>query len=196
MAKTKDIDLSDLDPVGEDDLPPVTENAGEKSEGERESFRLLKSPIVLYRFLAGKPMLLAAAALLIGAAAAWGFLESPSWKRGNDPRSRPLAGPLSPEDSLRQEDLTRFYIPLPKDSENLVMVVDFSVVWDALAAVRYKKAEVSIRDRVYDSLSILASKDEEVKENTPDIEEAISNVLRETLRAEALSVKVKEVKVF
>jgi len=196
MATTQDIDLSDLEPVGEDDLPPVTENAGEKSEGERESFRLLKSPIVLYRFLAGKPMLLAAAALLIGAAAAWGFLESPSWKRGNDPRSRPLGGSLSPEDSLRQEDLTRFYIPLPKDSEKLVMVVDFSVVWDALAAVRFKKAEVSIRDRVYDSLSILAAKDEGVKENTLVIEEAISNVLRETLRAEALSVKVKEVKVF
>jgi len=64
-----------------------------------------------------------------------------------------------------------------------------SVVWDALSAVRFKKAEVSIRERVYDSLSRLAAKDGGVRENTPIIEEAISNALREMLRSKALSVK-------
>lgn len=182
--------------MGEDDLPPERENPRGEGERGRDLFRPWKYPVALYGFLARKPVFLASAALLIGAAAAWGFLESSAWKSGKDARNRSVSGSLSTEDSLRQEDLTRFYIPMPKDSPNLVMVVDSSVVWDALSAVRFQKAEVSIRNRVYDSLSSLAAKEEGLKENTAIIEEAISTVLREMLRTEALSVKVREVKVF
>jgi len=196
MAAKVDMTLSDDDPIREDDLPPVTEKSGESAERKKSSFRVWNYPIALYRFLAGKPLFLAVAALLIGAAAAWGFLESTASKKEGGARFRSLPGSLSSTDSLLQEEMSRFYIPMPKDSGNLVMTVDFSVVWDALSAVRFKKAEVSIRNRLYDSLTILAAKEEGLHENTTVVEEAISKILRETLAAESLSVRVKEVKLY
>ncbi|RJR49576.1 MAG: hypothetical protein C4576_06545 [Desulfobacteraceae bacterium] len=194
MATKVDMTLSDDDPIQEDDLPPATEKGVESDEREKTSLRVWRYPIALYRFLAGKPAFLATAALLIGAAAAWGFLENTAQKRAGDARFRSLHGVLSSTESLIQEEMSRFYIPMPKESGNLVMTVDFSVVWDAISAVRFKKAEVSIRNRLYDSLTSLAAKEEGLNENTSAVEESISRILRETLAAESLSVRVKEVK--
>ncbi|MBN1104822.1 MAG: hypothetical protein JXL84_15495 [Deltaproteobacteria bacterium] len=101
-----------------------------------------------------------------------------------------------PRDSLRQEDLTRFYIPLPQGAENQVMALDLSVAWDALSAVRFKKMEVQGRDRLYSYLRGLAGKGETFQERVSLLEEEMSRILRELLRTDSLVIKIREVKAF
>jgi hypothetical protein len=113
-----------------------------------------------------------------------------------DPLKRPT--PVSPQqalqDGLRQEDQPRFYIPLPQTSQNRVAVVDFSVVWDALSAVRFKKTESQVRDRLYAFMLDLARKGEDLQEKASTLEAEMDRIFREALRTDNVAVKVKEIR--
>lgn len=196
MADGQEIGPKEPDQVIEgEDLAGREPKESGRGEGELRSGWLGKVVATLPPFAIRKPVLLVIAALLLGGAGAWGFLGGPAWK-GREPVRPSQTRETVPEDGLRQEELTRFYIPLPKDAPYRVMVIDWSVVWDGLSAVRFRKTEVVIRDRVYDSLTSLAAKEEGLNEELPIIEETISRALKDFLRNESVSVRVKEVKTY
>lgn len=181
----------------EEETPPAgTEEKTKKGTRKKSPSLPGNLSIVLSGILKRKIVLLSAGTLLLLGLAGFFFLAGPMRKGGGETKPSVSARRPAPEDGLRQEDFSRFYIPLAKDSSHLVLVVDSSVVWDAISAVRFKKMEVPLRERIYETLSRLFAKEEGLSENIPALEEEMCRILRESLHTEALSVKIREVKVF
>lgn len=176
--------------------PTLEERETGSVEEKGAETRSWQISVKLPGFLLRKAVLFTAAGVLLLMLAGWGYLAGRGAKEGNDARMRPTSKTAVADDGLRREDLSRFYIPVPQNGPNLVLVIDFSVVWDAVAAVRYRKMEVPLRNRLYESLSRLAAREEGLQDNIPMLEEEMERVFRESLRADALSVKISEVKAF
>lgn len=193
MADAQEKRGKQVDQVIEDGFGVGKQEEPGPGEGEGGARWLRKLSGLFARVPVRKPVPLSVAALLLVGAGAWGFYHSPVLKGGES--TRPHGEPVA-EDGLRQEEVARFYVPLPKDGPRQVMVIDWSVVWDGLTAVRFKKAEVMTRDRVYDGLLAVAAKEEGLNENIPMIEETMSRELKDSLRSAAISVRVKEVKTY
>ncbi len=182
-------ELEESKPRKEEDAPIKSDDGG--PEPRR------KKAVRLPGFLQRKSVLFGLAGLLLVGAGGWIFQAGPIGKgKSEKERLHSSSSREAAEDGLRQEHLPRFYIPLPGGGPAQILVVDSSVVWDPISAVRFRKAEVALRDRLYDCLTGLAAKEEEVGENPRLIEDEMSRVFREALRTEALSVKVREVKAF
>jgi hypothetical protein len=90
--------------------------------------------------------------------------------------------------------MPRFYIPLPSSFQSRVTVVDFSVVWDALSAVRFKNMESQVRDRLYALMLGMVGKGEDLQDRASTLEAEMGQVLREALRTDNLAVRVREVR--
>jgi hypothetical protein len=164
-------------------------------EGEGSSSRLARISGRVPRVLLRKPALFAIAGLLLGSAGAWGLMNVPARKGAEASRTAHSMEPAA-KDGLREEELGRFYIPMPEDGPHSVLVIDWSVVWDGLSAVRFRNAEVMIRNGIYDALTGLAARQEGLNEDLPALEETMSRRLKESLRSEGVSVRVKQVKTY
>ncbi len=196
MANEEEIGSQRADQVDEGEEPAGREQKGPRSgEGKETSGWLRRVFAALPLWALRKPLLIVAAALLLGGAGAWGYFAIPAWK-GAEPAKPPHPTEPTAGDGLRQEDLARFYIPLPKEVPFRVMVIEWSVVWDGLSAVRYRRTEVATRARVYDALTALAAKEARLNENLPVLEKAMGGTLRDSLRSESVSVRVKRVKTY
>jgi hypothetical protein len=173
-----------------DDQQEVREGEGEEKAGGRPRNRLwsLLGSVVHHKWISVSIL------ALVAALAGFGFLRNIEGKTGSGP-GFVSTGPGT-RDSLRQEDLTRFYIPLPQGAENQVVALDLSVAWDALSAVRFKKMEVQGRDRLYAYLLGLAGKGETFQERASLVEEEMSRILRELLHTDSLAIKIREVRAF
>jgi hypothetical protein len=75
-----------------------------------------------------------------------------------------------------------------------VTVVDFSVVWDALSAMRFKRMESPVRDRLYALMLGMVGKGEDLQDRTSTLETEMGRILREALRTDNLAVRVREVR--
>jgi hypothetical protein len=144
--------------------------------------------------LLGRKGLLAAAAALILAVGGVTFYGASEGKRSPESRQPSLSRDQALRDGLRQEDMPRFYIPLPSTAQSRVTVVDFSVVWDALSAVRFKKMESQVRDRLYALLLGMVGKGEDLQERASTLEAEMGRILQEALRTDNLAVRVREVR--
>ena len=118
------------------------------------------------------------------------------WTKRNDTKASSLSKQKLIQDDLRQEALSRFYIPLPQDAPDRVLVIDLSVVWDSLSAVRFRKMEIQVRDRLYAFMVNLVEKGNDLQDKVFFLETEMGRILRESLRTEDLAVKVKEIKAF
>ena len=148
---------------------------------------------MLKPLLERKWMLVAASAVVLVIAGMALYRGSESAK-GQHPRQAPGPRDQALQDGLRQEELPRFFIPLPQTSQNRVAVVDFAVVWDALSAVRFKKMECQVRDRLYAFMLGLAGKGEDLQNNASTLEAEMDRIFREALRTENIAVKVREIR--
>ena len=97
------------------------------------------------------------------------------------------------QDNLQEEGLSPFFIPLPPGSPKRLVMIDFSVIWDGLASVRFNKVELRIRDYLYRYIVELAERSEDLQEKTALLETEMSRIFRERLGMENLEIKIKEI---
>lgn len=124
------------------------------------------------------------------------FLKGAQRTRRNEPKAPYLSMQKLIQDDLRQEALSRFYIPLPHDAPDRVLVIDLSVVWDSLSAVRFRKMEIQVRDRLYAFMVNLVEKGGDLQDKVSFLETEMGRILRESLRTEDLAIKIKAIKAF
>ncbi|MBW1803964.1 MAG: hypothetical protein JRJ85_24930 [Deltaproteobacteria bacterium] len=109
-------------------------------------------------------------------------------------RSKPLK--ITDKDHLQENILSPFFIPLPPDSSNRMLVIDFSVIWDGLASVRFEKKKLLIRNKLYGHISKLAQKKKNLKERNNYLEREMSRIFRKSLGREDLAVRIKAIRVY
>ncbi|RPI77000.1 MAG: hypothetical protein EHM45_10860 [Desulfobacteraceae bacterium] len=100
------------------------------------------------------------------------------------------------QDRSIEEKLNPFFIPILVGEQQGIAVIDFSVIWDGLASVRYKKTELEIRDTLFEHMKSLAEKDENFKDQALFLEEDMARILRRALGVEDLKVKIKDIKLY
>ena len=98
------------------------------------------------------------------------------------------------EDNLSEETLSPFFIP-PGPGNDTIRI-DLSVVWDALASIRFRKKELGIRKLMYDKFYDMAEQNQDLNEKIPLLENEVSSMLRSKLGVQNLVVKIKEIRYF
>jgi hypothetical protein len=97
-------------------------------------------------------------------------------------------------ENLNEENLTPFFIPPSRTGTGEAARIDISVVWDGLAAVKYRKKEIRIRNKIYNELRLIAENIDDLKGGVPFMEEKIAFLLMDSLEVNNLSVKIREIK--
>ncbi|MBW1765903.1 MAG: Got1/Sft2-like family vesicle transport protein [Deltaproteobacteria bacterium] len=105
-----------------------------------------------------------------------GITIGPKWLNDHKKRHPVFKSGGTFQDNLQEEGLSPFFIPLPPGSPKRVVVIDFSVIWDGLASVRFKKKELKIREQ-----------------KAALLETEMSRIFRESLGIESLEIKIKQI---
>ncbi|MBW2609906.1 MAG: hypothetical protein JRC68_06145 [Deltaproteobacteria bacterium] len=100
------------------------------------------------------------------------------------------------EGNLREEILAPFFIPTLSGASRGAARIDLSVVWERLAAVRFKKKELQIRDHLYRHALALAKETEDLNSKVSLLEAGMSRIFRESLGVKNLVVRIKEIHYF
>ena len=98
------------------------------------------------------------------------------------------------EDNLSEESLSPFFIPPGPEAKTIR--IDLTIVWDALASIRYKEKELGIRNMIYEKFYENAQLHEDLNEQTSYLENEISSMLRKTLGVQNLVVRIREIRYF
>jgi hypothetical protein len=98
------------------------------------------------------------------------------------------------DDNLTEENLSPFFIPPSSHLSRGAVRIDLSAVWDGLASVRYRKNELQTRSRLYDYITGVAEKNEDLNLVISDMEEGMNRILQESLGVRGLTVRIKEIK--
>jgi hypothetical protein len=97
-------------------------------------------------------------------------------------------------DNLQEATLSPFFIPPSSDLSRGAVRVDLTVVWDGLAAVRYKSNELRIRAEAYEYLVKFAENAVDLNSQKAVMEEGMSGIFRTSLGVKDLAVRIKELK--
>jgi hypothetical protein len=98
------------------------------------------------------------------------------------------------EDNLREEILSPFFIP-PGPVDDTIRI-DLSIIWDGLAAVRFKKKELNLRNMMYEKFYNIAEQNQDLNKKIPYLESEVSSMLRRSLGVQNLEIKIKEIRYF
>ena len=122
-----------------------------------------------------------------------GITIGPRWLNNQEEKRPGIKQDGLFQDNLREEGLSPFFIPLPPSSSKRLVMIDFSVIWDGLASVRFNKVELKIRDYLYRYIVELAERGEDLQQKTALLETETSRIFREWLGMENLEIKIKEI---
>ena len=89
-----------------------------------------------------------------------------------------------------------FFIPLAYDQNRRMVRLDLSVIWSALAAVKYKKNELKIRDQMYNHLMRFIRESGDSNNVSDLLENSLKGILQNSLGIYNLEVKVREINYF
>lgn len=189
-AKDKDVDEEDVavvrtrqrtsDSDGEEsDAGDEGKNGSSGSKENRGIFRHIKKKWLLI----GVPVLI----LFTGGSIA--FFNLTGVKKHTLPQVD-LTG-----DNLKEESLSPFFIPPSQDLSRGAVRVDFTVIWDGLAAVRYKSGELRVRAEAYDYLKGFSEKTADLTSEKAAMEEEMGAIFRKTLGVANLAIRIKELKI-
>ena len=95
--------------------------------------------------------------------------------------------------TLFEESISPFFIPLPEGSPKVVLKIDLSIIWDGITSVRFKRKKLQVRDRVYRHMVDLATKHEDLDENSTLLETEIGDIVRKSLGIGDLEVRITKV---
>ena len=98
------------------------------------------------------------------------------------------------EDNLSEESLSPFFIP--PGPETKTIRIDLSIVWDGLASIRFKKKELGNRKMMYEIFYEKALQHEDLNEQKSYLENEVSSMLRKSLDAPNLVIRIKEIRYF
>ena len=98
------------------------------------------------------------------------------------------------DDNLSEEAISPFFIP--PESESKTIRIDLSIVWDALASVRFRKNEPVIRNMMYEKFYEMSRQHPDLNEQKTELDNEISSMLRKTLGVQNLKVRIKEIRYF
>jgi len=192
-------DLLEIDRSEEsNDTEDKDGNGQEIVEGENSSQRRKRRGITPRIFsLARKAKWIIILVLLpLGALIAIGVTVDFRYLKNEKERNSTSMRPVMSVDSLKEEGLSPFFIPLTYDQNRRMVRLDLSVIWSALAAVKYKKNELKIRDQMYNHL-MLFLRDSGDSSNVSDLlENSLKGILQNSLGIYNLEVKVREINYF
>ena len=100
------------------------------------------------------------------------------------------------KDNLNEKMLMPFVVPLPPDSSSSAVRIDFSVIWDGLASVRFEGRKLYVRDQLYRLLLDLTDKGEDLRTEADFLEQKMTMAFREILQVQNLAVSIKEIQYF
>jgi hypothetical protein len=177
VAKTsqKDADIEEEEPGSED------KGKKDASESKGKGGRL--------KGLRKKWLFLGILIFILFAGGAIAFLNLTSGKKHSLPPAD-LTG-----DNLKEESLPPFFIPPSPDLSRKAVKVDLTVIWDGLAAVRYKAGELRVRAEAYDYLKGMAEKADDLNLQKAVMEDEMGAIFRKDLGVNNLAIRIKELKV-
>lgn len=97
-------------------------------------------------------------------------------------------------DNLSEEILSPFFIPPSDKSSRSAVRIDFSVIWDGLASVRFNKKELRIRNDLSKFITDYANRTDDLNDNISYLEQEMSVFFRKALGVRDLAVKIKEIR--
>ena len=119
-----------------------------------------------------------------------GITIGPKWQNMKEKRNSVISSDKIGKDLL-EEGLSPFFIPLPPDASGQVVIIDFSVIWDGMASVRFKKMESQIRDHLYRVIKKFAEREDSIEQKTHFLETEMSRILKTSLGMEDLEIRIK-----
>lgn len=192
-------DLLEID--GSEDLNDTEDkygNARENVEGENSSQKRKRRGIApqIFRLARKAKWIIILVLLPLGALIAIGVKVDSRYLKNEKERNSTSMRPVMSLDSLKEESLAPFFIPLIYDQNRRMVRLDLSVIWSALAAVKYKKNELKIRDQMYNHLMLFLG-DSGDSHNVSDLlENSLKGILQNSLGIYNLEVKVREINYF
>ena len=193
---------NDEPPLTEDETMEGPDDAGDPDdiEGEEEAENKKGKEVsrfrVLHRFLRKRKWILLPLSGLILISLGWVIVNGYGRPGGKEKTSSSHLFDSVNSDNLYEEVLRPFFIPLPSEAPNRLVLVNFSVIWDGVASVRFKKRELQIREVLYEHLVKLAQKKKDLQEKRPYLESEIKRIFQEALGREGLDVKIKGIRAF
>ena len=97
-------------------------------------------------------------------------------------------------DNLNEEILSPFFIPPSDERSRGAVRIDFSVIWDGLASIRFSKRELRIRSDLSKFITDFADKTDDLNENIPLLEQEMTSFFRNALGVRDLAIKIKEIR--
>jgi hypothetical protein len=122
------------------------------------------------------------------------FILAPKVKRMIQMDSPPpISAKKMINENLREESLSPFFIPLPPHSSKQVIRVDLSVIWDGLAAVRFRHKEITIRDLLYQYMSGKARQEADFNKVISSLEDEMSGMMKNSLGVVDVAIRIREI---
>ena len=100
------------------------------------------------------------------------------------------------EDNLSEEILSPFFIPPSDELSRGAIRIDFCVIWNVLASIRFSKKELRIRNDTINFITDLADETDDLNESIPILEQKMSMIFRNALGVRDLVIKIKEIRYF
>lgn len=130
------------------------------------------------------------------ALAAIGLTIEPKWFKKKETETPVQMGSAISQESLKEESLSPFFIPLSRNKNRRMARIDLSVVWSALASVKYSKNELRIRDQMFSQLISFAGENKDLDNGQSLLENDLKGILQNSLGIYNLEVKVREINYF
>jgi len=176
----------DFQAHGEDEVSEGKEGSAESEEDQLPSHGRLST------ILGHKWILISCLAVLLIAPGV--LLISPKWPSRDKKEQTVKFSEKVKKDNLSEETISPFFIPLPAGSPNVIIRIDCSLIWDGLAAVRFKNNKLRVRDRLYRYLVGLAGQGGNLQKKINPLENEMSRIIGESLGMQGLIVKIKKLK--
>ena len=192
-------DLLEIDGSEEsNDTEDKTRKAQEIDEGGDGSQRKGRTGIApkFFSFAGKAKWVVFLVAFPLGVLIAIGVTVNPKYLKNEKERNPTSMRPVMSLDSLKEESLSPFFIPLTYDQNRRMVRLDLSVIWSALAAVKYKKNELKIRDQMYNHLMRFIRESGDSNNVSDLLENSLKGILQNSLGIYNLEVKVREINYF
>ena len=102
---------------------------------------------------------------------------------------------LDNKDTLTEKLLSPFIVPLPPDSKagNIVRI-DFSIIWDGLASVRFENNKIQVRNQLYQFILDFGKNNKDLRVETDFLEKKMTGIVRQLLKVQNLAISIKEIR--
>jgi hypothetical protein len=192
-----ELDVITSEPDEEDDAGHSALSGEEKDPEEpdkKEGFNQRRVLSALAGIFRKKRLILPLVVLVmaVGFVSALFLLRISFFGKGAPMATEDLAVP----DDFREEKLAPFFIPLSAGASGKIAVVDAVALWDDPTALRFKKKEHQIRNRLYRFLLRFEEGGVNLQEKVSSLQLQMSGIVREFLGIEDLTIRVREIKIY